>query len=329
MTNLAESAIPTKVSNGRLIKQLELWGWTQHRSKGDRVIYEHSLYLDRLTVMAAHIHQGNSPVMLRKVYDTVTGGNASLFWARRAPAMVSMKDALEETFQSGRFDPVEMASTPIILPTENHTTIVAVFDHDDHPEGGTYLGSGPVKARSPKPEAKKEEPAVTATPQHTHQHRGTASKVFQYLNDHPHDTVTAAVIARRTNLDGRAIGNALNYLCGLGHVDRLVRGTYRLSPSLAADKVVRHEHTGGVEVPRQTATPKPASKPENPAISAAPMASVTPITKPHVASAEDDLDALLELVLPTDYVFQPSHLRAMRKWQDATAELLRTLRGES
>lgn len=161
--------------------------------------------------------------------------------------------------------------------------------------------------------------------------RGAAAEVLQYLHNHPHDTVTAGLIGRRTGMDAHTVGGALAHLCRLGHVERLVRGTYKLAPNLAAERVYRHEHTGGLEVPKQAA-PKAAIAvaPERPYVLPTALPVGPPVDSEHrvVSDTGDDLDALLELVLPVDYEFKPAHLRAMRKWQQATAELLATLRGD-
>ena len=295
-------SIPTKVSNGRLIRQLELWGYTKGKVRGDRVVYTPPMpALDPVTVMQAHVHKGNSTPALRLVYEAVTSGNANLFWARNAPANVPVEDAIDATI--GR-----------------HVEEVAAAVHANRIKFDTTDSV-------PTPQAKEEampEPVTTDPASPRKQVRGASSKVLQYMHDHPHDTVTAGLIGRRIGMDAGTVGGALAHLCNLGHVERLVRGTYRLNANLAADKTVRHEHSGAVAVPKA-------------AMASQAVATVTPITQSmvpshpvHVPVAEgDDLDALLELVLPQDYEFRPSHLRAMQKWQTATAELLAVLRGES
>ena len=297
------TSIPTKVANGRLIRQMELWGWTKVRSKGDRWVMGRKG--DTVSVMAPQVHKGNSGVTIKMVYEAVTGGDAEAFWARKAPSNVPDLDAIVDTVVTQRtYTPPPEYAAP-----------------EPEPEPAVAEEPAPAPAEQENPVAAAEKPK---------QHRGAAAEVLQYLNNHPHDTVTAGLIARRTNMDAHTVGSALAHLCRLGHVERLVRGTYKLAPNLAAERVYRHEHTGGVEVPKQAAAKA--------AITIAPMTAPAPVMAPVLqlhdaehrvlADTGDDLDALLELVLPVDYEFKPAHLRAMRKWQQATAELLVTLRGD-
>lgn len=273
--------IPSKISNIRLVEKLEEWGFVRAKTRGDFILMGHSDGRE-VTVMAPHIHRGNSTEELRQVYRVVCNGDAATFWSYKKPTKL----------------------TPV-----------------------------PTPAPTPDPDPESLEKRNTAML------RGLASCVLEYVQSKPHDTHTIKSVAAAIKVVPGPVGNAMSYLHSQGHLVRVLRGTYRLSPTLQAESTVHHAHTGpvGVEVrgvpaaPASTApavppvVPAPAPRPAS--VPPVPPAAPAPVPAP-VHSDDDDLDALLELVLPDHYIFQPKHIKAMREWQNATAKLLRTLRGE-
>jgi hypothetical protein len=310
---MSSTGIPTKVSNARLIRQLGLWGYKEDRVRGDLQILV-GPNGEEVMVMREHIHQGNSIHQLRNVYDSVTQGDAARFWSR----------------------------------TER-LTWVSVYP--------------PAPKPAPRPAPKITElppaPKITMLPlaptqptQIAAQQRGVARRVLEYMGADPNRSVSSKMVAAEfDDMDVRRAGNALTYLVQIGHIERVMRGYYRLSVSFRAQSLVHHQHTGPVGF----VVNDPASTPENVPVdvpvvavdvpeSPEPIITASVIAVPDsrivgggtsavsVVSSDpdgDDLDALLELVLPAGYAFQPSHLREMRRWQDATARLLAVLRGPS
>ena len=301
--------IPTKISNASLVEKLQEWGFTRTRTKGDFIVMRHSDKRE-VVVMAPHLHRGNSTAELQAVYRTVCKGDAAAFWSFVPPSKAAAGD-------------------PAPAPDS---------DPDSDPES--------LEKRN------------------TAMLRGLASCVLEYVQSKPHDTHTIKTVAAAIKVVPGPVGNAMSYLHSQGHLVRVLRGTYRLSPTLQAESTVHHQHTGPVGVEVRGAPAVPAAPPvvacdarnrlgfrctlpvghnghhggqgavwagehtapEQPAPAAPPAPAPAPAP---ARSDEDDLDALLELVLPKDYQFQPSHIRAMREWQTATAKLLKTLRGES
>lgn len=281
--------IPTKISNIRLVKKLEDWGFVTIKTKGDFIVMEHRDGRG-VTVMAPHIHRGNSTEELRHVYGTVCNGDAAKFWSYKKPTALT---------------PV---STPAPAPAK---------DADAAP--------APASVRR----------AMT---------RGLASAALECIMGNPHETHTIQSVAAALRVDAGPVSNAMSYLCSQGHLVRILRGTYRLSPTLQAESTVHHQHVGPVSVTTkweptapvpptfdavmpQTPPPPPPTAKLDPAYMEVPRQRPPAPAPQH--DDDDDLDALLELVLPDHYIFQPRHIRAMREWQTATAKLLKTLRGEA
>ena len=310
----AQSSIPTKVANGRLIKQMELWGWVKSKNRGDRWVMADSTRpnVPSVSVMAPQVHKGNSTATIRMVYDLVCGGDAEAFWARKAPYNVPTTDAIVDTVVTQGTYHFDTNTPDQIINTGDAVMVL-------------HVSKGEPPAEEPQPAEQEDTVAEEALSEEHKRQRGIAAQVLGYMEAHPHETATGPTIAARTpGLDASNATNALAYLCKLGHVERVMRGTYRLSPNLAAEKVYRHEHTGGLEVPKVPKGGMPTSLPVGPGVvPIRPEASNPPVVE---TDSGDDLDALLELILPEDYRFHPSHIRAMRKWQEATAELLHILR---
>lgn len=302
--------VPSKVSNASLIRQLELWGYRKVGNKGDTWTMANPDYKGRrVQVTAPQVHKGNSTVVIRNVYKVVTNGDAEAFWARRTPSNVPIEDAIEEVFDTMARETARKHAEPWYEQTTSEPTVVT-----------TVTDTADSATSKEEPMSNREvqvEPLAAKKRQ-----RGAASKVLQYLHDHPHDHLTAPTIGAALHLEPIVASGALAHLHRLGFAERLVRGTYRLSPSLAADRTVRHQHGGSVQ------TPAPLT--QQAAVAAVAERRPAPTIVPDVPPAEgDDLDAMLELILPEGYRFRPSHLQAMRKWQSATAELLVILRGAS
>lgn len=308
-TSIRESVVPTQVANRRLIAQMELWGWQQHRKRGESVEMRHPHIPEKILVRDAQIHKGNSVNTIRRVYELTCGGVAELFWTRKAPVNVDLIDATREAIPTpGSFsapsDPIQLCEK-----CEQH--------HRDS---------------EPCPE-----PFPTGA---AASNRGLAARTLAMMSVNPHRNYTSRDIARFLGLeDVSACASALRHLCECGHAERVMRGTYRLSAKLAAERTVHHAHTGPVEV---------AVAPAALALNVAPTHRSEPEPEPKVwrhseepirrstneqfalvdasADSDDDLDSLLELILPADYRFKPRHLAAMRRWQDETARLLAALR---
>lgn len=335
--------VPTKISNNRFIQQMELWGWTKRRNQGDRWLMERKSHpgTPNIAVMAPNVHKGNNTLVIREVYDWTTEGDANVFWARKAPANVPVVPATVETIDKykQRMDDgerycqscgetynvaeigendgfcIKCDPTRIVDPAGPFTDI-----DDDRETPGQ--GVADVVDSEKGPGAPPDVPAIESPAKAV---RGASKDVLVYLHQHPFETVTAATVAKATGVSVKTTQNALSYLASIGLAERVLRGAYRLDPLLAADKVVHHEHTGPVEV-----TYAPAPAPEAPPAPVLPKVFIYGDPAPVITAPEpdsgDDLDALLELILPADYRFHPSHIKHMRRWQTQTAELLAALR---
>jgi hypothetical protein len=307
---MGKGNIPVRISNGRLIKQLKLWGFQEDRTRGDKI---EMIGPDKkcVEVMREHVHQGNTTTRMKHIYKLVCDGDAELFWSRTERltfATVYRNDA-------PRANPTKPLTQRIELPSL-------------HP--------------APKPELRvadvPPEPLATteATAKATRiRNRGLASQVLEIMTADPHQTVNSKLIAKVLGMaDSEPVGAALAYLHDQGHVDRLMRGTYRLSPKLAASSTVHHAHTGPVDMVMGSSNghvgpatvPATAREPEP--VPVAPIAVADPPTAP-TPEVTDVADLLLEFLIPDGYVFQVSHLRAIERWRDETNRLRAVLGGAS
>jgi predicted RNA binding protein YcfA (HicA-like mRNA interferase family) len=295
----AARTIPSNASNRSVIRQLELWGWEFDRNRGDLAVFI-APNGDSVQVMRGHLHQRNSLVQLALVYELTCGGDAAAFWARQerlVPEVAYRNDKPKKL---------------VVVPEE----------------------SQPAEPTEPVADDKRAAPL-----------RGLAGLVLAYMQEKPSRVVNAPDAGKAIGATTVQAANALNYLVSCGHAVRVMRGTFRLSPTFRAESVVHHQHTGPVDmIARSTPAtventptnapilpvhgPKTSDRPDPDSVTRSPNLGNVVGVALDPDDQGDDLDSLLELVLPVGYKFSPSHLRAMRRWQNETARLLGVLRGE-
>lgn len=279
--------VPTQVSNRHLVEQLKLWGWVHKKNKGDTIVMHNPLL------------EGNTDVTVMKP-DGPSKGN-STFMIQRVYQVVTGGSA--EAFWALKY---------VVAPAERELVIEAI----ETPE---------VDEANEAVEVTQDDPPAPIELEVKRMERGLSARVLTFMECGPHLSYTIGQIAKAFNVSRVQAGNALNHLHSRGHVERIMKGTFRLAPKLAAQETVHHAHTGPVEVQLGTSyTPKPntvaramqpESEPEPDQESIQDMIDLT----------DEYLDELLELILPDDYRFKPKHLNAMAAWKRATAELLTLL----
>lgn len=355
--------IPSHVGNRALIRQLELWGYSTWRTDNDRQIMVNNAGRE-VICLRAHIHSGPDKEMLKAIYKTVCDGNAELFWSRSERLVMESAyknddkktKPLTQKIDMTKAVPVRQRVAEQAGDSPSYPVVPFPCDHIG------CLGKAECQKPGTQPQPAPEK----------HVEHGISARVLAYMEQHPHQTFTSDVIALYFGVDRNPVINALGYLAEKGHVERVMRGAYRLAPKLAAKETVHHAHTGPVEMTGSVhhdsrngiATgPEMVSQdsPADPFPGARGLASPgldptwdnmkrdyaaaqealnkgvldnvsvvvpTQLIVPEQVLDEDDMDALLEMILPKDYVFAPVHLKAMRRWQAETAKLLHVLRSE-
>jgi predicted RNA binding protein YcfA (HicA-like mRNA interferase family) len=301
-----KNIVPQGVSARRIIRQMNLWGWTEGKTKGEHVEMYHPEKAETVWVYRVEANQHTGNEQMRQIYRLTCGGDAIQFWSRET-----------------QYVPNPDNVTPITKPR----TISA------KPAFRTDAPAPATTQPSPEPtieESKNMHISNTEKTKKPSSNTGISSLVLQAMMEKPRTLFSSVDLANLFDVDRSVAANAMTHLHSLGHVVRIKRGLYRLSAEMAATRVVHHAHTGPVEhVREQPFTPEQPSPLVDVVFAIADKVdelddrTAQPIEE---AIKDSYLDELLELILPDGYQFKVKHLDAMSEWKQATAELLRTLR---
>lgn len=330
-----DTPVPARVSNGRLIEQMLLWGWTLDKSHGDMVLMKHPLTRHKIDVRAATYHKGNPTSTIREVYSLTTESDAGRFWARTAP----LTEVAAEAYA---------AALPEIHP-------IAPPPGPRLPNPGTRDESGtpPGLVADPAPELK--------DPPRVIKNRGLTNKVFEAMLREQRPT-SARQLAVRLGHDAVATASALSYLYGKDLLERVKQGFYQLPDALRTEDMrVIHRIIGDLNegLPLEhvrMVMAHHADPPERviteakinavsieaegtPGTSLTVLASEPKAVQDVVAAlapdpdprdrdappmAEEDVDDLIDTVLDMMFPdgFKARHRRTVEAWAEATCKLI-------
>lgn len=319
--------VPSRVSNGRLIEQMLLWGWTIDKRHGDMVLMKHPIMRRKIDVRAATYHKGNTTQTIRDVYDLTTDNDAARFWARTEPLGAEAEATLVAPRPIGPERPEPEPDEPAIAPEDRFAAVARSSDDE--------LTDRLVASASytPPAEPDKDPPRVI-------RNRGLTNKVFESLLRDQRPT-SSRQLAVRMGHDVNAVSSALSYLYSRELLERVKTGFYQLPPDLRTEdvrvihRIVNQLNEGlPLEYLRTTLAHDSASTPPletQPLAVQDVVAALTP-TEPDPdprdrdaapmdpADVDDLIDTVLDMMFPDG--FKARHRRTVDAWAEATRKLI-------
>lgn len=232
------SARPRKVGNRTLYRQMLAWGWVKEGHRGDRWRMRHPSSRVLVEIMSPHVHTGNPSETIAEVYDVTCDGDVDAFWDHVADEVVDGADRVAAREIRATDDGAREAARTSEFGMGLSCSEVRVVDHVDARDvAPTLSASFPVI----DPDDVATGAVVLPERGSASPNRGAAAIILAALIERGTDTTTTA--QAMADLVGVPIGtaqNALAYLATKDLAERVMRGTYRLGPRMAADVNVRH-----------------------------------------------------------------------------------------
>lgn len=198
--------------------------------------------------------------------------------------------------------------------------------------------TGPRSTRTPPV---KRRPLTALTEPKMGLTNGVTDMVFNYYRDRPGEILSMQTIATELGAATQQVNNAAGHLARTGRLEKVARGAYRYPAGDPLQRLdaIQARLDGAVPAepepsPDRDPTPTdplPVPEPEPVPVGARPatgahMATQAPIRRNGSGSVDDEIDALLELLVPGG--LRARHLPVAAAWVAATRELLTLTRAE-